>query len=114
MGERAAGRASGAGGSGGEPERGGVCTPGHPGRSTQAWLSALVETQKKLPACHGKVCGLWKCAVSADDDGGDDDAEPPYHCHDDGPSRSSVAETVSRCCHGGGERAVQTAVTFPV
>ncbi len=113
---RAAGRAPAAGGNGGAPEREDVCIPRHPGRSRPAWQSALVEVQKKLPATRGKACGLWKwkCVVSAAAADDDADVEPPYHCHGDGPSRSLVAETASRCCHGGGEHAARTVMTFPV
>lgn len=112
-----AGRAPAAGGNGGAPEHEDVYMPRRPGRSRQAWQSALVEMQKKLPANHGKVCGLWKCVVSAAAAAADDDdaaAEPPYHCHGDGPSRSLVVETASRCCHGGGEHVARTEMTFPV
>lgn len=116
---REAGKAPAAGGNGDVPEHENVCMSHHPGGSRQAWLSALVEMQKKLPANHGKACGLWKwkCVVSvaaADDDGDDDAAELPYHCHGDGPSQSLIAETASHCCHGGGEDAARTAMTFPV
>lgn len=57
---RAAGRAPAAGGNEGGSEHEDVCRPRHPGRSRQAWPSALVEMQKKLPANRGKARGLWK------------------------------------------------------
>lgn len=105
--ERAAGMVPAAGGNGSVPEREGVCKLRHPGCSMRAWPLALAEMQKKRLANHGKVRGLWKHAVfavavaAADDDGDDADAEPPYHCYGDGPSRSLVAETANRRCRGG-------------
>ena len=96
------------------PEHEDVCMPPHPGHSRQAWQSARVEMLKKLSANHGKACGLlrWKCVVIAADE--DADAEPPYHCHGDGPSQSLGAEIASRCCRGGGDHVDQTVMTFPV
>lgn len=113
---RAAGRAPAAGGSEGEAGSEDACTPRRPGRGRQAWLFALAEMPKKLRANRGKASGLrsWKCVVSAAADDGDADAGPPCHCRGDDPSRSLGAGTASHCCRGGGERAAQTAATFPV
>lgn len=82
--------------------------PLHPDHSKRLCSCASVQMWRKLRGALGKVCGLWKCVVSAaavaasPDRGG-------------GPNLSSGAETVSCCCHDGGEEnAVQTVMSFPV